>query len=145
MNAKKKLLLAAIPAVMLSACATTQQVVDIPDQNTTVASSAKARIYVMRPSIIGAASGFTVYDGKQFIGMTYSKGCLSWERKPGKVELVSKGENTSKLNFTAYKGMTYYFKQNPAIGLMGPRNNLVKISSEQGKKYLETCKMAKKK
>lgn len=140
----KKLTAAAIPVLLLSACAGTQQMVDIPDQTKPIANRAKSRIYVVRDSMLGGMVGTKVYDGKQYIGMTYPHGCLSWERKPGKTELISKAENTSTYPFTAIKGKTYYFKQAISIGIMGPRAKLVKVDNAAGKKLIAQCKYSKK-
>ena len=135
---------AAIPVLLLTACAGTKQMVDIPDQSKPIANRAKSRIYVVRDSMLGGMVGTKVYDSKQYIGMTYPHGCLSWERKPGKTKLISKAENTSTYSFTASKGETYYFKQAISIGIMGPRAKLVKVNPTEGKKLISQCKFSKK-
>lgn len=93
----------------------TQQYVDYPDQSKEVQDPRMARIYLCRPTSICKGVTFKVTDGDVHIGDIGRRGYLCWERKPGKVEIMSKpigkAGDMGMVTFTALKGHVYYIQQ----------------------------------
>ena len=63
-----------MPLVLLlllaTGCASTKQFVPFPDQMVRIEDPNKARIYVIRPSIVGGAISMEIRDGVMIIGKT---------------------------------------------------------------------------
>ena len=141
MKIKALFLLAAMAIV--SGCASTQQYVRFPDQSKTVEDVNKARVYVVRPSVVGGAISMKVSDGDTLIGKTGPKGYLCWERNPGSMELKGKCENTSCLTVQVEQGKVYHVKQSPRMGFFIARNKLEQVSAKEGRELVGKCKPPK--
>lgn len=134
-----RLLLVCGVAAFITGCASTQQVARFPSQNVKVSSPNMARIYVVRPSMVGGAVSFGVKDNGREIGKTGPKGYLCWERQPGKATVSGKAENTSELTFDAEKGQVYYIKQSPGMGILMARNYLTFLDDFAGRDLVFKC------
>ena len=130
-----RLLLQMVAITVVTGCASTTQVVPMPDQSQSVSDVNKARIYVMRPSSIGGANTMTVLDGYERIGDTGGNGYLCWERDPGEVEIRSSGWRISTIKFKCEEGVAYYILQRA-------ENVLELVSEEEGKKWLQQSSRA---
>ena len=139
---KKALLYLAIILllVMTTGCASTKQFVPLPDQSKQIENPDMARIYVVRPTILGGGVPMTISDSIKLIGQTGPNGYLSWECEPGQVKLVGIAENMSTLPISLEKGIVYYIQQHVCIGFMFARNKLRLLDEKEGKKKLEDCK-----
>lgn len=126
-------------AIFCSGCVSTRQYVPFPDQTVDLVNPEMSRIYIMRPSWLACAVPMHVKDGNLPIGKTGAQGFLCWERAPGEVELSSKSENTSRLNFTAERGEAYYILQSVQMGILIARTKLGHVSPEYGKETLGDC------
>lgn len=138
----KKSLGILIVSCFFAGCAS-NQLVPFPDQSKDIENTDLARIYVVRPSIIGTALPMTIRDNGKKIGRTFGRGYLSWEREPGKIEIQSESENTSVLKLNVMKGNTYFVKQSIYPGFFICRSSLFGLSAEEGKKILKKCKAPK--
>ena len=137
------LICVSVAIVLLIQCASTVQYVRFPDQSKAIEDSSKARIYVARPTIWGAAIPMNIRDGDFLIGYTGPAGYLCWERKPGETELKGEAENTWRLNLSLEEGCIYYVQQDVGFGLLMKSNRLREMSQEQGKKKVSRCKPPK--
>ena len=138
-----KLALCLVITVFLVGCASTTQNVPFPDQTKLVEDPNKARIYVVRPAVIGGAISMKVSDGPMLIGRTGPRGYLCWERDPGFMEVIGKAENTASLLLEVEKGMVYYIEQQVRMGILFARNKLIQLSEDQGKTKVSKCKPPK--
>lgn len=141
MNQMKVVSLAACTlALFVAGCASNQQFVRIPNQNVRVEDPNKGRIYVIRPSGMGASASFEVWDGKVHVGNSASKSYLCWERKPGEAIISGKEENVSTVSIYVKANQPYYIFQHMRMGWVAARNELEVVSEEQGKELLKKCK-----
>lgn len=130
-----------LPVLILAAyffvgCASTTQSVPFPDQSVPIKNLEYARIYVMRPSLLGCAIPLNVFDNRKLIGVIGPKGYLSWEREPGEVVLESRAENTAHYVLNVKKGQSYYIKQVAKIGIIMARVGFYELTAEKGKEIL---------
>ena len=141
MNVSRIVFMVGVIIVLSSGCASTKQLVPLPDQTKTVEDSSKARIYVIRPVLIASAISMSVSDGEMKVGSTGPKGYLCWERAPGTTEIRSKSENTAVLPITCKAGEVYYIGQHVRMGILFARNNLSLLTEDEGKAKLSKCKV----
>jgi hypothetical protein len=132
-----------VMALLSAGCATTKQLVPLPDQSKAIDDPTKARIYVLRPTSFAYAVAIGVRDGDMRIGSTGPNGYLCWEREPGETEIRSKAENTAVLKVKCDAGMTYFIAQNIRMGILFARNKLSQLSESEGKEKLKKCKPPK--
>ncbi len=117
-------------------CASTRQYVPFPD----VENPEMARIYVIRPSMMGFAIKTEIKDGRQTIGYLGAKQFLCWERKEGETVISGKSENESSITLNLRKGHTYYIKQHMyCFGIWKNRTRLSLLSESEGRKKVELC------
>lgn len=123
----------------ISGCASAVQYVPLPDQSKYVEDPNKARIYVLRPSLVGGVWGIPISDGEKPIGISGSFAFLSWERDPGETTIFSGSENKYNLPITVEKGMRYYIEL--AIVYGGGALSFNLIQEDEGKRILnDECK-----
>jgi hypothetical protein len=125
---------------LMTGCASTRQMVPLPDQTKLIEDAGKSRIYVVRPSVVGGAISMRVSDGENEIGTTGAKGYLCWEREPGETTIRSHAENEDKLQLNTEAGAIYYIQQQIRVGVMVARNKLKLLSPQQGEDALLKCK-----
>jgi hypothetical protein len=118
-------------------CARTMQAHIIPDKEL---STQATRIYVFRPSIIGLIENTTIFENNIITGQIGPRGYIVWDTKPGDITLqggLKRGLDFVKI--IAQPGKTYYFKLRPTLS-MAKGYSLIKISENEGKKYLAKLK-----
>lgn len=140
---QKNVLAVLLLCLFMTGCASAKQYFALPDQSQFVEDETKARIYVVRPSMMASAIGFSVTDNDVAIGRTGGNSYLCWEREPGTVKLKSKAENESSVQFIAEANKRYYIKQSPRIGIMMARVHIEEIESQEGEKWVKKCKLPK--
>ncbi|MBI9020161.1 MAG: DUF2846 domain-containing protein [Verrucomicrobia bacterium] len=133
-----RLLITALLLALATGCASTKQFVPMPNQNKQVDAD-KVRIYVVRPTTIGAAVSMKVVDSGQFIGQTGPKSYLCWDRDPGMTVISSKAENKAKVSLEAEAGKVYYIQQHVRMGLLYARNKLTFLNDAEGRKIVSKC------
>jgi hypothetical protein len=133
---------AVLAVAWCTGCATTKQYVPMPDQTKEIENPVKARIYVMRPTIVGGAIPMGVSDNETLIGSTGPKGYLCWERDPGNIVLKSRAENTATIPIVCEAGKVYYIGQHVRMGFLMARTGLSVLPDDQGKIKLQECKPA---
>ena len=132
-------ILAVLAVAMVTGCASTRQVVRLPDQSKTIEDPSKARIYVLRTTSLGCGVSMKVTDTGHLVGKTGAKGFLCWERPPGNILIKSKAENTCTLPLRTEAGSVYYVHQQVRMGILYARNKLLLLPEQEGKKKLSKC------
>ncbi len=130
------LILITIAIIANIGCARTIQAHTIPDKEM---HTEAARIYIFRPSIMGWAVKTNIYENNLISGQIGPLGYLAWDTKPGDITLEA-GNDFVKI--LAQPGKAYYFKLRPNYLSLSLKSafSLIKISEEEGKKYLEKLK-----
>ena len=129
-----------IITVIFTGCASNQQFVHFPDQTKVVEDTNKGRIYVMRPTTLGAAISMDVSDDGKIVGSTGPSGFICWEREPGNTVISAKAENTTAVKVDVEAGKVNYIFLHIRFGWVTARNELEIVSEEEGKKVLKQCK-----
>jgi len=138
------ILLCAMIAGTLAGCAS------VPMASTEADSSAKqfqpakgySNIYVYRNETFGAAIAMTVsLDGK-VMGKTGAQTYFLWVVAPGKHEITSHTENTSRITIDAKEGRNHYVWQEVKMGMWQPGSELHEMSEQEGRKGVLECNRA---
>lgn len=132
-----------VAVALLAGCASTAQVLPFPDQSKRVVNPEKARIYVMRTSIVGPIFPMEVYEGDRLVGKNGPKGYVCWECWPGPVAVTGVCFNRSTIEVLAKRGQAYYIWQHAIPGYQRLDNRLELVSETQGKELLKKCKPPK--
>jgi len=103
----------------------------------------KALIYFVRPASIGFLIKFKVFIDENLIGFTKGKNYLYAILEPGKHKILTKSENTSKLELEVEAGKTYFIKQKVGIGFFIARNKMRLVNEIDGKLAFNKCRPAK--
>lgn len=138
MKTKKLLVIVAI-VLAFAGCATTEQYAAFPDQSVEVEDLEKGRIYVLRPEFLGSAVSMNVTADDTLIGTTTGGGYLCWETVPGMVTITGHAEVEDSIDLSIQRGKAYYIHQAMRMGVWVARNELIHISDEKGKEYLQSC------
>ncbi len=136
--------------VFASGCASTRQFVPLPDQARAIENPEQCRIYVFRPeAMMGAVAKMKVMDGTRIIGDLGMASFLCWERAPGKVEVFMDFYSSDGFTINMREELdaqargVYYLRAgllNPFSGGSDKLDRLWRISEEDGKRFLQTCK-----
>ncbi len=136
--------------VFASGCASTRQFVSLPDQTRTVENLRQCRIYVFRPeAMLGGIAKMKIMDGTRVIGDLGMASYLCWERDPGKVEVFMDFYSSDGMTINmredldAQSGHVYFLRGgllNPFSSDSNQLDRLWRISDEEGKRLLQTCK-----
>ena len=124
----------------LTGCASAHQYVPLPNQDVDVEQVALSRVYVLRPSTLGAALKLTIRDEIRDVGKTGAKSFLCWERRPGQATIIGEAENRSSVLLDLEAGKRYYVKQGIRMGVMMARNELEVLDDEEGRRLLSKCR-----
>ena len=130
-------------SLVLLGCASTKQSVRIPDISVPLEDTTKARIYVIRPALIGGAVQMKVTDNDEQIGRTGPQSYLVWERAPGDTFVTSKAEKPCSVSLHCEAGKVYYILQRVEPGVWYARCRMEEITEEQARGFLKGCKVAK--
>ncbi|MBN1822640.1 MAG: DUF2846 domain-containing protein [Prolixibacteraceae bacterium] len=103
----------------------------------------KALVYILRPAFLGKLIKIRVFDDNEHIGYTIGKTYIYAFLSPGSHTLISKAENTSKLQLEVEAGKVYYIEQKVSIGFIKARNRLILINENDGITLKEKCKPSK--
>ena len=102
----------------------------------------KALVYIVRPNPLGLAVRFNVSCDGTYIGATGGQRFIYTYQDPGKHEIVSKAENTAKLEIELAAGEVYYIEQIPRLGFIMARNKLSLLDETKGKEKLGACTLS---
>ena len=93
----------------------------------------------MRPSALGNAINFNIWDGEKVIGNSVAKGQFDYLADPGKHLFVAVAENKTFLDAELEAGKIYYILTQVKMGMWKARVGLVPVTkgSEYWDKVLE--------
>lgn len=104
--------------------------------------SDKAIIYVVRPSPLGGLIRFNVFvddqEAQSEMGYTRSSQYIYFNVSPGEHKIYSKAENWAEINVSAKANDIIFIQQEPSIGFIMARNDLLKLEDYQGKYHVKT-------
>lgn len=135
-----------------SGCATTRQFVPLPDQTRAVENPTQCRIYVFRPeAMLGGIAKMKIMDGERVIGDLGMRSFLCWERDPGPATVFMDFYTSDDMiinmreDLDARRGAVYYLQaglltMNPYSNDTNQLDRLYRLSEEDGKRLLQTCK-----
>ncbi len=142
-----KIFLALATAALFAGCATlpppekmkaevaTFQLPKLPPPDTAI-------VYVVRPSSLGGLVRFNVFlDDEQAaseMGFTRGSQYIHFNVAPGKRRLYSKAETAAEIEIDAKAGDILFIQQEPSIGIIMARNNLMKLEELPGKYHVKT-------
>lgn len=102
--------------------------------------SGKALVYVVRPSMFGAAIRFNVFvddqEAASEMGFTRGKQYIYFNVTPGEHKIYSKAENWAEAKITAKAGDTIFIQQEPSTGFVIARNSITTIEELPGKYHV---------
>ena len=136
--------------VLVAACALIAGCTSVPMASIEADASAKqfqsakgsANIYLYRNETFGGAVAMTVsLDGK-VMGRTGPQTFFLWQVPPGKHEIASHTENTSRLTIDAQEGRNHYVWQEVKMGMWQPGSQLREVEEPEGRKGVLECKRA---
>jgi hypothetical protein len=93
----------------------------------------KALVYFMRPSGIGFAINFQIWDGDKFIGLSQAKSYFGYQCDPGKHLFIGMAENKRGIEGELEAGKTYYALTQVKMG--GWRARMAFIPVTRGSEY----------
>ena len=138
-----QLILGVVCTDLLVGCGSTTQYVPLPDQSKRIEDPSKARIYVVRPTALGAAISYSISDGNRLIGNIGPNGYICWERPEGQMEVIGRAANTSSLPVEVEQGSVYYIQQSTYMDYLSVSNRLNLLSEAEGKSKVNRCKPPK--
>jgi hypothetical protein len=101
-----------------------------------------ANIYLYRNETFGAAIAMTVSLNGKVMGRTGPQTYFLWEVPPGRHEIQSHTENTSRITIDAQAGRNYYVWQEVKMGMWQPGSLLQEMSEAEGRKGVLECQRA---
>jgi len=134
-NQIKFLLLVAV--LLLPACAgKSNYMMPATDQYSQGVPSDKAVVYFMRPSGMGFAINFQIWDGDHFIGLSQAKSYFAYECSPGKHLFMGFAENKVAVQADLAAGKEYYIGTNVRMGAWKARMGFTPVT--RGSELWET-------
>lgn len=127
-----RILLISLFGMFCIGCASTSQTRTIPKQDVRLDDSSKARIYVMRPSAIGGAVKFRVFDNDERVGKLGPEGYLCWERVPGVVKVTA---GILDVNLRTEADKVYYVLLRAGFTSF----SMEQVDEKRGQEYLKDC------
>ena len=104
--------------------------------------SGMALVYVVRPSMLGTLVRFNVFlndqEAASEVGYTRGNQYIYFSVPPGTHKIYSKAENWADVAVSVKAGDIVFVQQDPAIGLVLPRNSLSRIGDDEGKYHVKT-------
>ena len=101
----------------------------------------RAMVYVVRPSSLGSMIRFNVFVDDQEpaseVGYTRGNQYIQFGLAPGEHKIYSKAENWAETSVSVTAGDVVFIEQEPSMGFIMARNNLVKLDELQGKYHVK--------
>jgi hypothetical protein len=88
----------------------------------------KALVYFMRPSGIGFAVNFQIWDGDRFVGLSQAKSYFAYECDPGKHLFLGFAENKVAIEADLETGKCYYIGTNVRMGAFKARMDFTPVT-----------------
>jgi hypothetical protein len=88
----------------------------------------KALVYFMRPSSMGFAVNFQIWDGDHFVGLSQAQSYFVYECNPGTHLFIGIAENKVALEADVAAGKSYYVGTNVRVGWAKARMQLTPVT-----------------
>jgi hypothetical protein len=88
----------------------------------------KAMVYFMRPSGLGFAINFQIWDGTYFVGLSQAKSYFAYECDPGKHLFLGIAENKVAIEADLEAGKSHYIVTNVLMGAVKARIDFVPVT-----------------
>jgi hypothetical protein len=92
------------------------------------APSEKALVYFMRPSGMGFAINFQIWDSDHFVGLSQAKSYFAYECDPGKHLFMGFAENKVAIEADLEAGKSYYIGTNVRMGAWKARMDFTPVT-----------------
>jgi hypothetical protein len=103
-------------SMVLAACAGTSKYMVTSAPPPAGPPQDKSMVYFLRPSGLGFAINFQIWDRDQFIGLSQAKSYFSYLCDPGKHLFIGIAENKVAVDADLAPGMSYYVITEPRMG-----------------------------
>jgi hypothetical protein len=107
---------AVVLALALAGCAGSSRYMVKADPPTAGPPPDQAIVYVMRPSGMGFAINFQIWDRDRFIGLSQAKSYFAYPCAPGKHLFIGIAENKVAVEADLAPGKSYYILTDPRMG-----------------------------
>ncbi|MBI5409534.1 MAG: hypothetical protein HZA14_09245 [Nitrospirae bacterium] len=114
-------------SIIMTACAGSSGYMK-PSQSLLNPTTDKALVRFMRPSGMGYAVNFNIWDGEKVIGNSVAKAQFDYLTDPGKHLFVAISENQEFLEANLEAGKTYYIITQVKMGAWKARVGLVPVN-----------------
>jgi hypothetical protein len=108
--------LGVVLCLLVSGCAGSSQYMVKAEPPVAGAPADRSVVYFMRPSGMGFAINFQIWDGDRFIGLSQAKSYFAYVCPPGKHLFIGIAENKVAVEADVAPGMSYYVITEPRIG-----------------------------
>ena len=125
---------ASVPMADKSADAQAKQFQPAPD---------KAKVYVYRNEVMGAAVKMPVLIDNQSVGDTTSKTYIEKDLQPGPHTITSKTEKDSTITIDMLAGKIYYVWQEVKMGMFAARSQLHEVDEAKGQAGVRESELIK--
>ena len=88
----------------------------------------KAMVYFMRPSSMGFAINFQIWDSNHFVGLSQAKSFFAYECDPGKHLFLGFAENRVAIEADLEAGKSYYIGTNVRMGAWKARMEFTPVT-----------------
>ena len=106
-------------------------------------SSDKALVYFMRPSGLGFAIHFQIWENYELIGLSQAKSYFAIECDPGKYYFIGRAENKRVVEADLEAGKTYYVLTQVKMGAWKARMEFIPVT--RGSEYWDMVEEYKQK
>ena len=113
--------------VLINGCAGSSQYM-VKTTPTAGPPSEKALVYFMRPSGMGFAINFQIWDSDRFVGLSQAKSYFAYECNPGKHLFMGFAENKIAIEADLEAGKSYYIGTNVRMGVMKARMDFTPVT-----------------
>jgi hypothetical protein len=100
----------------------------VPSTPPQASTPGKALVYFMRPSGIGFAINFQIWDSDHFVGLSQAKSYFAYECDAGKHLFMGIAENKLALDADLEAGKTYYVGTNVRVGAWKARMDFTPVT-----------------
>ena len=113
--------------VLITGCAGSSQYM-VKATPTASPPSEKALVYFMRPSGVGYAINFQIWDSNYFVGLSQAKSFFTYECDPGKHLFLGFAENRVAIEADLEAGKSYYIGTNVRMGAWKARMGFTPVT-----------------
>jgi hypothetical protein len=105
-------------------------------------SSGKVRVYFMRPSGLGFAIHFQIWDRYRLIGLSQAKSYFAYECEPGEHLFIGRAENKRAVEADLEAGKSYYIITQVKMGAWKARMAFIPVT--KGSEFWDKVEQYKK-